>query len=350
MIPNGIQITVTPAERAALIENYKAVRALIAQMRQQFGDDPRRDAIVQYEFGNFGSWFKRFTKKVLAPAAKIGKAIIKSPITKLIVGGIATVYPAVGVPLSAALLVADKAIRMAEDIDKARQDIGKTLIMNTKVAAKTDPNAARAFQVMKSVHETRKAHGTPKGAPMTLNAAKAAAQLTATRVPLSKQTHVLPGLPAAIYKQPSIAKLPIRALTTSTIMVPKLTGAGPELRAQMIQKLKSQAAIRSTAPNGTVRVTQVNPKLGTSTTGAKPIAKLPKGTPLYSGFVVTTQGRIIPGAKIAKLAGDDPAELEAEFGRCGFFNAACHAREAAHLRDRVLRRNSRAMKRALGWR
>jgi hypothetical protein len=46
--------------------------------------------------------------------AKIGKSIIKSDITKVVVGGAAIVFPPVGVPAVAALAVANTALAVAE--------------------------------------------------------------------------------------------------------------------------------------------------------------------------------------------------------------------------------------------
>jgi len=55
-------------------------------------------------------------KAVVHAAADVGKAIVHSPITKVIAGATALVMPAVGVPLAAGLVVADRAIQVADGL------------------------------------------------------------------------------------------------------------------------------------------------------------------------------------------------------------------------------------------
>jgi hypothetical protein len=82
--------------------------------------------------------------------AKIGKAIVHSPITKTVAAGVAVVYPPVGVPLVAAVTIADKAVTMAQSKKPAEAKVGKAVIAATKAEAAKDPNAARAFKLMEA--------------------------------------------------------------------------------------------------------------------------------------------------------------------------------------------------------
>jgi acetylornithine deacetylase/succinyl-diaminopimelate desuccinylase-like protein len=68
--------------------------------------------------------------------AKIGKSIIKSDVTKVVVGGAAIVFPPVGVPAVAALAVANTALAVAEPVIEAA---GK---LKPKVQAKAQVKAA----------------------------------------------------------------------------------------------------------------------------------------------------------------------------------------------------------------
>lgn len=194
---------------------------------QIIGED-EMNAIIEQEFGEIGAEFgwgflksiSRAVKKVGKAAGSVGKAIVRSPLTKAVTTGLAVVYPPVGVPLAAAVAVADKAISMAESADKAVRTTAKALMLNTKrEAAKGDQGAQRAFALMKSRLAIRDAK---KKDPVKYNRAAYAAEA------------------------------------------------------------KARAALR--------RVSTYD--------------KAPK----YGGFIVTTQGRVIPGRQILKIAGDEACE------------------------------------------
>ncbi len=70
--------------------------------------------------------------KVSEPVLKVAAPVIKSPITKAIAGGLALVYPPVGIPLSAGLVAADAYLRMAE---KAKSAATMGLAVADKVLA-----------------------------------------------------------------------------------------------------------------------------------------------------------------------------------------------------------------------
>lgn len=191
------------------------------------GED-EMNAIIEREFGEIGAEFgwgflksiSRAVKKVGRAAGSVGKAIVRSPLTKAVTTGLAVVYPPVGVPLAAAVAVADKAISMAESADKAVRTTAKALMLNTKKeAAKGDVGAKRAFALMRARLATRNAKAKD---PAGYNRAAYAAESKA-RAALKR---------AAVYDK----------------------------------------------------------------------------APKYGGFIVTAQGRVIPGKQILKIAGDEACE------------------------------------------
>lgn len=91
-------------------------------------------------------------------AGKGGAAVIKSPITKVVAGGVAIAFPAVGVPLAAGLVVADKALRVAEGVrgtPSQQAAMRRTLKTTVALAAKGDPDAKRAVSFMAAATRIR---------------------------------------------------------------------------------------------------------------------------------------------------------------------------------------------------
>lgn len=83
----------------------------------------------------------------LSDAWHATKSIIKSPVTKVIVGGVAVVFPPVGVPATAALIVADRVVRASESKDAKVRDAAKKQIAATAaLAAKGNTHAQAAMK------------------------------------------------------------------------------------------------------------------------------------------------------------------------------------------------------------
>lgn len=122
------------------------------------GVDVDLESEIAGEIGwDFFKKISRTVKKVGRTVGKVGKAIVRSPLVKAGAAGLAMVVPAVGVPLTGALVAADKLISMAESADKARANIAKAFIKNTKTAATAgDKESQRAFLLLKKVHEKKK--------------------------------------------------------------------------------------------------------------------------------------------------------------------------------------------------
>lgn len=137
--------TLKDDQRQAVRDFGVALRTLSAH----FGDDPGMNAVIYREFG------VSFLKKVSRGVKKVGKAIVKSPIIKAAAGVVAVVYPPVGVPLTAALAVADKAISMAKSPDKKLKALGQKIIKGTLEQAKINPDAARGAELLRKVAATK---------------------------------------------------------------------------------------------------------------------------------------------------------------------------------------------------
>jgi hypothetical protein len=119
-----------------------------------------------------------FFDDVVSSVAKVGAGIIKSPITKVVAGATAVVFPPVGIPATAALVVADQAIRVAEGMKGTpkqqavmKKAIGHTVKVATgKIAApralKLD--AQRAVSFMSATRKLRatEAEKVAKGRPI----------------------------------------------------------------------------------------------------------------------------------------------------------------------------------------
>ncbi len=91
--------------------------------------------------------------KAAKSVGKVAKSVIKSPITKVVAGGVAVVFPPVGISAMAAISVADKVVTAAEQTkDVAKKAAALRTIVSTKKAAKSgDVGAKRALLVMRKV-------------------------------------------------------------------------------------------------------------------------------------------------------------------------------------------------------
>ena len=118
--------------------------------------------------GGLFSWVSSAANVV----AKATAVIVHSPITKVVVGGVAIVVPAVGVPAMAGLVMADKLMRTAEGArgtPAQRTAVIKAVKNTVKAAASGDQGAKRALEFMalaKRVRETQ--HAAALRAPNAL--------------------------------------------------------------------------------------------------------------------------------------------------------------------------------------
>lgn len=86
------------------------------------------------------------------------KKIVKSPVTKAAAGGLAVVFPPVGLPAAAAVATADTVIRVAEKGTPKQKKAARKLIAGTKrAAARGDDGASRALGTMRQLYRARKA-------------------------------------------------------------------------------------------------------------------------------------------------------------------------------------------------
>lgn len=101
---------------------------------------------------------------VFSDVGKAVKSAVKSPYLKAVVGGVAIVFPAVGVPAMAALVATEKAIDAAEQTADAAKKLGaqKLLKATADLAKGGDKDAIRAMATIKQVQTLRaKSAGQP---------------------------------------------------------------------------------------------------------------------------------------------------------------------------------------------
>lgn len=107
-------------------------------------------------FDEVGKW--GFKGKFLSKVKFNAKAIIKSPVLKATVAGLAVAYPPVGVPAAAALVAANAVIKHTASKDKPKRKLALKLTVNTaKAAKKGDEDAKRGLQVLLVAKRMRKA-------------------------------------------------------------------------------------------------------------------------------------------------------------------------------------------------
>lgn len=96
-------------------------------------------------------------KKAGKAIGKIGKAIIKSPITKVIGVGLSFIVPPAGAAMTAAVIAADKVIRALESKDPKKRAKAEQLIKNTNKAAKRgSPGADAGLRALTIAKRRRK--------------------------------------------------------------------------------------------------------------------------------------------------------------------------------------------------
>lgn len=103
-------------------------------------------------------------KGVVSQAGKI----IKSPITKVVGGAAALVIPPIGLPASAALVVADRAMRTiqgARKNPKAAAVVKQAMATTVKLAAKGDPDARRMVEFVAASERIRNTNAKRTRAP-----------------------------------------------------------------------------------------------------------------------------------------------------------------------------------------
>lgn len=95
---------------------------------------------------------------IFSSIAKVAKAVIKSPITKVAAGGLAVAFPVVGIPAAAGVAIAGKVVDAAQGKrgTPAQQATAKRVVANTIIAARQgDAGAARAVVAMKKAQTAK---------------------------------------------------------------------------------------------------------------------------------------------------------------------------------------------------
>jgi len=103
----------------------------------------------------------RFLKKrFLRKFSRSIKSVVRSPVLLSVAGGLAVVFPVVGVPALAAVAAANAALKSAEASKKQMQKLTKMLVNTKAEARKGNPGAIRALAAFKVVRRARR--GDPK--------------------------------------------------------------------------------------------------------------------------------------------------------------------------------------------
>jgi hypothetical protein len=98
-------------------------------------------------------------KKAGKALGKIGKAIIKSPITKVIGVGLSFIVPPAGAAMTAAVIAADKVIRALESKDPKKRKAAEKIVANTQKASKRgSPGANAGIRALAIAKRLRKVH------------------------------------------------------------------------------------------------------------------------------------------------------------------------------------------------
>lgn len=142
---NGVYTAILPLPladgRILLIKSS----ASVADTMRDFGQNPWEVGSI---FGDIGNFFKKVTKsKVLRKVVKIGKSIIRSPITKAAAGAIG------GPGAYGALDAADKGIAIVEQVSKGNPAARKLVKATMKMAEK---NTKRKSSLGKLLLKARK--------------------------------------------------------------------------------------------------------------------------------------------------------------------------------------------------
>lgn len=118
--------------------------------------------------GGFFDSIAKVAGGAIKGVVKVGKSIVKSPITKVVAGAAAIVIPPVGIPASAALVVADRAVRTMEGFrgdPKKAAVVRQAVTATAQLAKKGDPDARRAVEFIKLAERLRHTQQKRAAAP-----------------------------------------------------------------------------------------------------------------------------------------------------------------------------------------
>jgi len=97
-------------------------------------------------------FLKKFSRSI--------KSVVRSPILASVAGGLAIVFPVVGVPALAAIATANAALKTADQSAKNMQNLKKMLRVTAVAAKQGNPGAVRALAAFRVVNRARR--GDPK--------------------------------------------------------------------------------------------------------------------------------------------------------------------------------------------
>lgn len=204
--------------------------------------------------GKFGDKFKRWVDKVgksklvkdiskgVQQVGKIAKDVIKSPITKGIVGGVAAVFPPVGVPALAALATANVAISVVDQAGRVAKTVGNAvdtvkrgaqvvqavakLPKNKRRAAlERNPRAATVLRQTASAKRTIAKAKANRGSLMLLKARSDKAKAQLKKIALQAKFSKDPVKRDHARKLAAVVKIAVNARRQSELAAAKAKGA-----------------------------------------------------------------------------------------------------------------------------
>lgn len=142
-------------------------------------------------------------------ASLLGKKIIQSPVTRVVAGGVALVFPPAGVPLAAAVETANLVLAKLDEADDARKAAQKAIDATVDLAKKGDKGAQRMADLLIKAKKERAAR---QAKAKNVSKGKASVKLAA-RVPAATQRKVTEALRPDTGNKPPKGSLPVPGLT-----------------------------------------------------------------------------------------------------------------------------------------
>ena len=90
-----------------------------------------------------------FLKKAVNAVGKAAGSVVKNPLVKMVAGGVAVVFPPVGMPIAAGIAISDKVLREVNSKNPQKKAAGNAVVRNTMdLAAKGSVGASNALTLM----------------------------------------------------------------------------------------------------------------------------------------------------------------------------------------------------------
>ncbi len=146
-------------------------------------DDPKT---LAYVFGDDDPEMG-FIDTALKGIGRVAKSVVSSPITKVTATGVAMAFPAVGVPLAAGVVAADKLVTAARSKRPRVRRTARNVIKRTAKLAKTNRSGKRALKLIKAAAKARKKKRMAGKLKLSPSAKRKLAKLKRSRNPKARK-------------------------------------------------------------------------------------------------------------------------------------------------------------------